>query len=327
MQPLQEQFSAFGDRFERLRDEIQRVFVGHSTLVERVLICLFCRGHVLIEGLPGLGKTLLVKTLSEALDLSFARIQCTPDLMPADIIGTHMLIEDSKGSPNVRFQKGPIFSHVLLADEVNRATPKTQSAFLEAMQERGVTASGTTYPLAEPFFLLATQNPIEMEGTYPLPEAQLDRFFFKLEVDFPQMDELSRIVDLTTSSESPVVAPVCDRRDIEEMCALVRRVKIAERVKRFALRIVLASHPQGEESPAAVRDYVRYGASPRAAQSMILGAKVRAVSQGRYHVAVEDLRDVAEPSLLHRILLNFEGEVAKITPSDIARELLANVEP
>ena len=326
-EPTQERFEAFRERYALLEQEIRKVFIGQPRLVERVLICLFSRGHVLIEGMPGLGKTLLVKSLSEALDLRFSRIQCTPDLMPADVIGTNLMIEDAKGTPHVRFQQGPIFSHIVLADEVNRATPKTQSAFLEAMQERRVTVLGETYELEGPFFLLATQNPIEMEGTYPLPEAQLDRFFFKLNIDFPSLDDLSRIVDLTTGTARSRLRPVCDREAIRDMCQLVREVKIAERVKRFAMRAVLATHPEADEAPEMVRQYVQHGASPRAVQSMILGAKVRALTRGRYNVAFEDLQDVAMPSMAHRIIVTFEGEIARITPRDVVRELLARLEP
>ena len=327
MEDVEQQFAGFRERFVELEAEIQRIFIGQPKLVERLLVCLLSRGHVLIEGLPGLGKTLLVRTLSEALDLSFSRVQCTPDLMPADIIGTNMLVEDERGNQHVRFHRGPIFANVVLADEVNRATPKTQSAFLEAMQEKRVTALGSTFELEEPFLLLATQNPIEMEGTYPLPEAQLDRFLFKLEVAFPDLDELSRIVDQTTGEEPPAVRVVCGREEILAMSTLARRVKVGDRVKRYALRLVLASHAAADEAPPAVREYVKHGASPRAAQSMILGGKVLAAARGRYHVAVEDLRELALPSLVHRIILGFEGEMAGIAAADVVRELVRHVEP
>jgi len=327
MQELQEQFTTFTERFERLRKEAGKVFVGQTDLVEHILICLFCRGHVLLEGLPGLGKTLLVKTLSNILDLKFSRIQCTPDLMPADVIGTNMLIEDSRGIQRFEFQPGPLFGNIILVDEINRTTPKTQSAFLEAMQEQRVTVLGRTHVLEDPFLLLATQNPIELEGTYPLPEAQLDRFFFKLKIAYPSMEELSRIIDLTTTEESPEVECVLDRDELREMSRLARRIKIAEDVKQYALKIVLATHPDSPEAVEQVRKFVSYGASPRAAQSMILAAKVKALAGGRYNVSYTDLQDIAVPSLRHRVLLNFEGDVAKISCDDIIREILSQIRP
>jgi MoxR-like ATPase len=327
MPSLEEQFDAFTHVFDRLKSEVAKAFVGQPPLVEHVLICLFSNGHALLEGLPGLGKTLLVKTLSDAVDLKFSRIQCTPDLMPADVIGTSLLIEDARGIQRFEFQRGPLFGNIVLVDEINRTTPKTQSAFLEAMQEHRVTVLGETHPLEDPFLVLATQNPIELEGTYPLPEAQLDRFLFKLKVDYPTIDELSRIVDLTTAGEVHQASRVCDRRTVVEMSALVRKVKLAENVKRYALRITMASRPDGPEAPDLVRQFVNYGASPRAAQSMILGAKVKALADGRYNVSLDDLRAMALPSLRHRILLNFEGEVAKVTTDDLVGEVLAKIRP
>jgi MoxR-like ATPase len=327
MRSLEQEFSTFTESFHRFKDEVGKVFVGQAELVEQVLICLFCHGHALLEGLPGLGKTHLVKTLSSALDLKFSRIQCTPDLMPADVVGTNMLLEDSRGIQGFRFERGPIFANIVLVDEINRATPKTQSAFLEAMQERKVTVLGTTHVLEEPFLLLATQNPIELEGTYPLPEAQLDRFFFKLKVAYPNLNELSRIMDLTTAEESGAVGPICGREELLGMTSLVRRIKIAEDVKRFALRIVMATHPENSEATDRVRRYVNYGASPRAAQSIILAAKVKALTAGRFNVSHEDLRLIALPALRHRVLLNFEGEVAKVTTDDLIGEILNRVQP
>jgi MoxR-like ATPase len=327
MKPLQGQFDDFAALFRRLHAEIGKIFVGQQELVENVLVALFCRGHVLLEGLPGLGKTLLVKTLSRVLDLRFSRIQCTPDLMPADVIGTNMLIEDSRGIQGFEFERGPLFANIVLVDEINRATPKTQSAFLEAMQEQKVTVLGTTHALEEPFLLLATQNPIELEGTYPLPEAQLDRFFFKLKVEYPTMEELSRIIDLTTSGAEPSMECVTGAESLREMSALVRKVKIAEDVKRYALRIAMATHPHSPEATAEVRQYVSYGASPRAAQSMILAAKVKALAAGRYNVSWDDLKSVALPALRHRILTNFEGEVARVGADELVAGLLTRVKP
>jgi MoxR-like ATPase len=325
MQALQEQFATFTDLFAKLKAEVGKAFVGQPDLVDHILICLFCRGHVLLEGLPGLGKTLLVKILSDALDLKFSRIQCTPDLMPADVIGTNMLIEDARGIQRFEFQPGPLFGNIVLVDEINRTTPKTQSAFLEAMQEQKVTVLGKSHVLEDPFLLLATQNPIEMEGTYPLPEAQLDRFFFKLKVEYPSIEDLSRIIDLTTSGSAQEIKQISGREMLREMSALVRKVKIAEDAKRYAVRIVLATHPSSSEAIEEVTRYVSYGASPRGAQSMVMAAKVKALTNGRYNVSYDDLRDIALPSLRHRILLNFEGEVAKITSDDIIHDILTQI--
>ena len=327
MHALQEQFESFTDQFKRLKTEVEKVFVGQSDLVEHILICLMCRGHVLLEGLPGLGKTLLVKTLSSILDLKFSRIQCTPDLMPADVIGTNMLIENSGGIQRFEFQPGPLFGNIILVDEINRTTPKTQSAFLEAMQESRITVLGCSHPLEDPFLLLATQNPIELEGTYPLPEAQLDRFFFKLKIGYPTLDELGRIVDLTTSEETREIHTVLSREELRSMSSLARKIKIAEDVKHYVLRIVLATHPDSPEAVDSVKQYVSYGASPRAAQSMILAAKVKALAAGRYNVSFTDLQDIAVPSLRHRILINFEGDVAKISSEDIIEDVLSKIQP
>jgi len=299
---------AFTGAYNTLRAEVEKVIVGHTDIIDGVLTAMLAGGHVLLEGAPGLGKTLLVKTLAESLDLSFSRIQFTPDLMPADIVGTNIMVQDDEGGRHFRFQSGPIFANILLADEVNRATPKTQSALLEGMQEKAVTVGGLSRPLPKPFFVLATQNPIEMEGTYPLPEAQLDRFLFKLKVRYPGMEELNAIIDRTTQNQATSVQRVMDAATVMGSQELVRDVPIATHVRDFASRIVMATHSQWESAPAATKKYVRYGASPRAAQAMVLGAKVRALTEGRYNVSIEDVRVMALPSLRHRILLNFAAE-------------------
>jgi MoxR-like ATPase len=313
-------------RFQRqltaLQTELGKQIVGQAALVESVLIALLASGHVLLEGVPGLGKTLLVRSLAEALDLSFARVQFTPDLMPADILGTTVIREGS-GGKTFEFEAGPVFAHLVLADEINRATPRTQSALLEAMQERSVTIAKTTHPLHEPFFVLATQNPIEMEGTYPLPEAQLDRFLFKLVVPFPSHDELHEILERTTGDASPKIERALRRDQVLEMRALVRQVAVARHVQDQVVQLLEATHPQHASAPELVRRYVRFGASPRGAQSCLLAAKARALIAGRYHVAQDDVWQVARPALRHRILLNFEGEADGITTDRILDELLA----
>jgi MoxR-like ATPase len=295
--------------------EVGRRLVGHAPIVDGVLTALLAGGHVLLEGVPGLGKTLLVRTLGDALDLSFSRVQFTPDLMPSDVVGTNMIVE-SGGDRRFEFQRGPIFAHLVLADEINRATPKTQSALLEAMQEQSVTVGKTTYPLEPPFFVLATQNPIEMEGTYPLPEAQLDRFFFKLRVDLPAHDELHAILDRTTGSHDPAVRAVLARDRILEMRDLVRQVPVARPIQDYAVRIIEATHPD-RTSSAEVKKFVRYGSSPRGAQAVILGAKIRAVRQGRFAPSFDDIRAVVPQALRHRVLLNFEGEAEGISTDRI----------
>jgi MoxR-like ATPase len=321
---LQDDAARFQDCMRQLKTEIGRVFIGQPDVVDQLLLCLFCQGHALLEGAPGLGKTLLVKTLADRLSLRFSRVQCTPDLMPADIIGTNVLMEDGGGRA-FRFQPGPLFAHVVLADEINRATPKTQSAFLEAMQEYRVTVFGVTHVLEQPFLVLATQNPIEMEGTYPLPEAQLDRFFFKIHIRVPTLDELARIMAITTSVPEPAARTPYGADDIRRMVALVRQVKIADEVTRVALRVMLATHPESDEATPRVRQFVRYGASPRAAQSMILAGKARALAEGRFNVGVDDLRRVALPALGHRVILNFQGEVQKVPVSEIVTEAIEAV--
>ncbi|MGB2714725.1 MAG: MoxR family ATPase [Vicinamibacterales bacterium] len=320
-----EQAALFRDCFTRLRSEIGRVFVGQPSVVEQLLLCFFCQGHGLIEGAPGLGKTLLVRSLSEALSLRFARVQCTPDLMPADITGTNVMVDSPDRTHRFLFQPGPIFANIVLADEINRATPRTQSAFLEAMQERHVTVFGTTNPIAPPFSLFATQNPVEMEGTYPLPEAQLDRFFFKLTVSVPEVDELAEIMARTTGDEEPRVAPLFGADVAQSLFTVIRHVKIADPVLRYGLRILRATHPQVKDAPESVRKYVRYGASPRGAQAMVLAAKALALLAGRFHVAIEDLRQVALPALNHRIIRNFHAEVEQVPADSLVADVLASV--
>src|SRR5438445_594485 len=298
----------FVTAFETLRAEVEKVIVGHREIINHVLIGMFAGGHVLLEGVPGLGKTLLVKTLSESLELSFARIQFTPDLMPADIIGTNIIVEDADGRKYFQFQQGPLFAHIVLADEINRATPKTQSALLEGMQEASVTVGGISRPLPAPFFVLATQNPIEMEGTYPLPEAQLDRFLLKLRVPFPDLEDLQAIIDRTTGSEQPAAKRVADGAALLRMQALARQVPVASHVRAYAARLVLATHPESDGAVESARRFVRYGASPRGMQALILAGKVRALSRGRLNVALEDLQALALSALRHRLILNFEGE-------------------
>jgi len=319
------QASTFRDGFTHLRDAIGRVFVGQPMLVDQLLLCFFCQGHALIEGAPGLGKTLLVRTLSDALQLRFGRIQCTPDLMPADITGTNVLVESADGLRSFTFQKGPIFANVVLADEINRAAPRTQAAFLEAMQEHHVTVFGTTHPLDEPFCVFATQNPIEMEGTYPLPEAQLDRFFFRLTVQMPGIDDLAEIMARTTGNEQVITQPTFGRDEVRAALQVIKQVKVADPVVRFALRLVRATHPDIDEAPPAVKKYVRYGASPRAAQAMILSAKALALLAGRFHVATDDLRRVALPALGHRIIRNFHAEMEHVTADALVQAVLTSV--
>lgn len=316
----------FVEAFGSLKAEVGKVIVGYDEVVTHVLVSLFAGGHVLLEGVPGLGKTLLIKTLAAGLELSFSRIQFTPDLMPADIIGTTILLEDAEGRRHFQFQKGPIFAHILLADEVNRATPKTQSALLEGMQEGNATVSGISHPLPSPFFVLATQNPIEMEGTYPLPEAQLDRFLFKLRVTYPALEELNEIIDRTTRSRETEVRRVMTGPEVLRFRELVREVPIAEHVREFASLIVMATHPQWEHAPDAARRFVRYGSSPRGAQALVLGGKVRALAQGRYNVSVEDLRAVARPALRHRLILNFEGEAEGVDVDSLIGDVLEQAE-
>ena len=320
---VQAKCDAFRDTFSGLQAEIGKVIVGHGDIVEGVLIALFAGGNVLLEGVPGLGKTLLVRTLADTVHLPFARIQFTPDLMPADIIGTNIITEDpDTGRRGFEFQKGPIFAQVILADEINRATPKTQSALLEAMQERSVTIGGQTRKLDKPFFVLATQNPIEQEGTYPLPEAQLDRFLFKLVVGYSQLDDLMAILDRTTGAFETSVESKIDGAGILAAQDLVRNAIVAPHVKEYAARLVLATHPEGQHAPSITNRYIRVGASPRAAQALILGGKVKALTDGRYHVSYKDIDHIAPLALRHRLVLNFEAEADRVDPDDIVGTIL-----
>src|SRR5436190_2566132 len=319
------QITSFRQTFTALRDEIGKVIVGHTEIVDGTLIAIFAGGHVLLEGVPGLGKTLLVRTLSEVLELSFNRVQFTPDLMPADILGTNMVMETAEGRREFQFQHGPIFAHIVLADEINRATPKTQSALLEAMQEKQVTAGGQIRKLAEPFFVLATQNPIDQEGTYPLPEAQLDRFFFKLIVGYPSGAELTEVITRTTEGTKAQVNRVVDGAELLSLQALVRQVPVASHVKDYAVRLVLATHPKTETAVAITNQYLRFGSSPRGAQCLILAGKVRALTQGRFNVSFEDIQAVAAAALRHRLIVNFEAEAEGITTDHLISQILKDV--
>jgi MoxR-like ATPase len=315
----------FRHTYTALRSEIGKVIVGHEGIVEGTLISLFAGGHVLLEGVPGLGKTLLVRTLSEVLDLSFSRIQFTPDLMPADILGTNIVMETGGGRREFQFQRGPIFGHLILADEINRATPKTQSALLEAMQEHQVTAGGELRPLEEPFFVMATQNPIDQEGTYPLPEAQLDRFFFKILVGYPSAEELSEVLTRTTAGTRATVQKVVAREALIELMDLVREVPIASHVKDYAVRLVLGTHPKTDTAAPICSQYLRFGSSPRGGQTLILAAKVRAMIDGRFNVSFDDIEAVAFAALRHRLILNFEAEAEGITTDHVIAQVLRDV--
>jgi MoxR-like ATPase len=319
---VREQAEQFQKKIGVLREEIGRVIVGHREVVDGVLTCMLAGSHALLEGVPGLGKTMLVRTLAESVGLNFSRIQFTPDLMPADIIGTTVIDETQSGRHAFEFRKGPVFAHIVLADEINRATPKTQSALLEAMQEHRVTVGRTTYQIEEPYFVLATQNPLEMEGTYPLPEAQLDRFFFKLHVPFPTREELHAIIDRTTTAHEARVESVLGRPEILAMQQLVRTVPVARHVQDYAIRVLQATHPDAEETTPKVRRYIRTGASPRGAQAMLLASKIRAVLEGRFAASIDDVRASAKPALRHRVLLNFEGEAEGVSADAIIDEIL-----
>jgi len=323
--PNTESIESLQGTVQAIEGEMAKVIVGQKEVVRGVIICVIARGHALLEGVPGLGKTLLVRVLAQTLDLQYSRIQFTPDLMPADIIGTNVIAEDPSGDRVFRFEAGPVFAHIVLADEINRATPKTQSALLEAMQEQTVTVGKQTHVLPEPFFVLATQNPMEMEGTYPLPEAQLDRFFFKLHVGYPSAEELSEIVARTTASQRPTVRKVVDARTLIRIGELARDVPIASHVRDYAVRLVLATHPDRPGVPKLTSDFIRYGASPRGAQSIVLASKIRALLEGRYNVAFEDIRRVAHSSLRHRIILNFQAEMEGLTTDRIIGTLLETV--
>jgi MoxR-like ATPase len=321
----EEQIAAFRQSYAALRSEIGKTIVGHDAIVEGTLIALLAGGHVLLEGVPGLGKTLLVRTLSEVLDLPFNRIQFTPDLMPADILGTNIVMETPGGRREFQFQKGPIFANLLLADEINRATPKTQSALLEAMQEHSVTAGGEIRILSEPFFVMATQNPIDQEGTYPLPEAQLDRFFFKLLVGYPSSPELTEVLTRTTEGVKAQIDKVLNRERLLELMTLVRQVPVASHVKDYAVRLVMATHAKTENAAPIANQYLRFGSSPRGAQTLLLGGKVRALIQGRFNVSFDDVHAVAHAALRHRLILNFEAEAEGITTDHIIASILKEV--
>jgi MoxR-like ATPase len=315
----------FTETARAVEQELRKIMVGQEALLRDTLTALFAGGHVLLEGVPGLGKTVLVRSLGQALDLRFSRIQFTPDLMPADIVGTNIL-QEREGGRQLAYQAGPLFANVVLADEINRATPKTQSALLEAMQEHSVTVGTETRRLPEPFFVLATQNPIELEGTYPLPEAQLDRFFFKILVPFPADAELAEIARRTTGGALPALRPVADQARLQGMLDLARRVPIADHVLDYAVRVVSATHPDRSSVPD-VRKFVRFGASPRAVQALVLAGKVRALMAGRYNVAFEDLRAATPPALRHRVFLNFEADAAGVTTDSLLEQLLEAIAP
>ena len=323
---VQAQCEAFRHDYRAIQSEIGKAIVGHEEIVDGVLTCLFVGGHALLEGVPGLGKTALIRALAQALNLKFNRIQFTPDLMPADVIGTNVITENEAGHRGFTFMQGPIFAQILLADEINRATPKTQSALLEAMQEKQVTAGGEIRKLEEPFFVMATQNPLEQEGTYPLPEAQLDRFFFKLTVKYSNRGELKAILDRTTTGHKVDIRPVLDAKKILDHQDLVKRVVIAPHVQDYAIRCTLATHPQGEFATPMVNQFLRVGASPRAAQAITLGSKVRALLDGRFHVSFNDIKSVGVPAMRHRVILNFEGEAEGIT-TDMVLEKVMNDTP
>jgi len=314
----------FGATAEAIRLEIGKAIVGQQEVVRHVLIGIVSNGHILLEGVPGLGKTMLIRSMGAALDLHFSRIQFTPDLMPADITGTEIMEEREDGRRGFRFQRGPIFANLVLADEVNRATPKTQSALLEAMQERTVTVANTTYPLPAPFFVLATQNPIEQEGTYPLPEAQLDRFLFKVDVGFPSATELTEILTRTTGDTEPSLRPVANGEQLVTMQAVVRQIPVPSTVSDYASRLVVATHPELSDNPL-VKETIRYGASPRGAQALIMGAKALALLDGRYNASFDDVATVAPAALRHRLLLSFEGQARGVRPDDVITDLLNTV--
>ena len=328
--PGESDIATFMDIAQRLEHELCSIIIGQERVIRELLLALFAGGHVLLEGVPGLGKTLLVRTLSDALALKFARIQFTPDLMPADIVGTTIVTDQADGgSGNKRvfsFQPGPIFANIVLADEINRATPKTQSALLEGMQERTVSVGDRTRPLPQPFFVLATQNPLEMEGTYPLPEAQLDRFLLKIQVNFPKAADLLRIIDTTVGTQSMHAQEIAAGEELLQQIAIARAVPVATHIKEFAVRLLLATHPDQEDAPEKVRQYVRYGASPRGLQALITTSKVRALLEGRYNVSIEDLRAVAYPVLRHRIVLNFDGLADNVTVESLIDTIIEEVE-
>ena len=319
---IRQQVTTFRAHIDGLRAEIAKSIIGNREVVDGVISCMLAGGHALLEGVPGLGKTMLVRTLAETLSLTFSRIQFTPDLMPADILGTTVIDETQSGGKSFEFRKGPVFANIVLADEINRATPKTQSALLEAMQEHRVSVGKRTYTLDEPFVVLATQNPLEMEGTYPLPEAQLDRFFFKLHVPFPGREDLHKILDLTTGAPIETRTAVLTREEIVSMQKLVREVPVARHVQDYVIRVVQATHPDGPDAPDVVKRFVRYGSSPRGAQAVLLASKIRALFDGRFAASVDDVRAVVHPALRHRVLLNFEGEAEGVKTDQVLDAIL-----
>ncbi|MBM4357252.1 MAG: MoxR family ATPase [Deltaproteobacteria bacterium] len=322
---VRDKVAEFRRSIGELRDEVGKVVVGNHEIVDGVMVCMLAGSHALLEGVPGLGKTLLVRTMADALRLEFARIQFTPDMMPADILGTTMIEEDPEGRRHFTFRKGPVFANIVLADEINRATPKTQSALLEAMQEHRVTIGTVTHPIAEPFFVLATQNPLESEGTYPLPEAQLDRFFFKLRVAFPGRSELHAILERTTGDSNPSARPMLDGARIKEMQRLVREVPVTHQVQDYAVRLIEATHPHHPEASEEVRRFVNFGASPRGAQALLLASKCYALFDGRFAPSIDDVKKAALPALRHRVLLNFEGEAEGVKTDQLLDKVLARL--
>jgi MoxR-like ATPase len=319
---IDSQVGEFTEQFQQVKEEISKVIVGNDEIIDGTLISLISKGHVLLEGIPGIGKTKIVATVADVLHLTFSRIQFTPDLMPGDIVGSDVVHESDMGEKHLAFQEGPIFTHILLADEINRATPKTQSALLEAMQERSVTVGTTTHKLQPPFFVLATQNPLEMEGTYPLPEAQLDRFFYKLKISYPEPHHMHEIMDRTTRREEPEAGMVLDRDQILVMRDTARSVPIARAVQDYAIRLTLATHPDTPHANPLTQRYVRFGASPRGTQTLVIGGKVSALLNGRVHVSCEDIRAFMLPALRHRVLLNFEGEAERIDTDTILEAIM-----
>jgi MoxR-like ATPase len=324
---LNEEVETIRENYGQIANELAKIIVGQKTLIQHLFICLLCGGHALIEGVPGLGKTLIVRSLSKILDLAYSRIQFTPDLMPADILGTNIVKEDGNGNRFFEFYKGPIFGQLILADEINRASPKTQSALLEAMQEGKITVFGSQYKLEPPFMVLATQNPIEMEGTYPLPEAQIDRFFFKLKINYPNQEELHKILDKTTEDYRYKLNRVVGADTILKMKSLVKKVPVASHVKDFTTRLVLATHPANDHATDKIKEYILFGASPRGMQSLILAGKVSALINGRYNVSLDDIKAVAKPALRHRMALNIRGETEGVDTDALVDEILGSMEP
>ncbi len=322
---IEKEIGQFHKQYEAVQQEMGRVIVGNREVIGSILSCLLTRGHVLLEGIPGLGKTKIVQTLADVMNLKFNRIQFTPDLMPGDLIGTNVLRETETGEKYLDFQQGPIFCNLMLADEVNRATPKSQSALLEAMQEKSVSVGNITHKLEEPFFVMATQNPIELEGTYPLPEAQMDRFLFKLKIEYPNIDEMHQIMDRTTQVGEAQAQAVLEHGEVMQMRETVLSVPIAKPVQDYAIRLTLATHPNSTHAHALTNKYARFGASPRGTQALVLGGKMLALLNERVHVSCEDIRSVVMPALRHRILLNFEGEAEHVDTDDILKEIIKDV--